>query len=160
MPIRWITDTSILQSPIYFTRYGSDARSGDRLSSCRERNVGVHHGFELERGQPAQPALTASAMVRLLDPGHHRDTQLFSGRPGTAVEYVLLQCGHVWRQDMSTAAEPRAKLSRTGLQWALEGIVYQHLTIARVAESLAVSWDTANAAVLAEGRRAGSYRQA
>ena len=29
----------------------------------------------------------------------------------------------------------------------------QHLTVARVAEGLAVAWDTANDAVLAEGRR-------
>ena len=29
----------------------------------------------------------------------------------------------------------------------------QHLTVARVAEGLGVSWNTANAAVLAEGRR-------
>jgi len=59
----------------------------------------------------------------------------------------------VWRQDTSQAAEPRAKLSRRGLRWALEGIVCQHLTVARVAEGLAVSWNTANDAVLAEGKR-------
>lgn len=40
-------------------------------------------------------------------------------------------CGHVWRQDTSKAAEPRAKLSRRGLRWALEGIVVQHLSVAR-----------------------------
>ncbi|MGL1831937.1 UNVERIFIED_CONTAM: ISL3 family transposase, partial [Acinetobacter sp. HSTU-ASm16] len=56
-------------------------------------------------------------------------------------------------QDTSRAAEPRAKLTRTGLRWALEGIVVQHLTIARVAEGLGVAWNTANDAVLAEGRR-------
>ena len=49
--------------------------------------------------------------------------------------------------------EPRAKLSRRALRWALEGIVCQHLTVARVAEGLGVSWNTANDAVLAEGRR-------
>ena len=54
---------------------------------------------------------------------------------------------------MSKAAEPRAKLSRRGLRWALEGIVCQHLTVARIAEGLGVSWNTANKAVLAEGRR-------
>ena len=52
------------------------------------------------------------------------------------------------------AAEPRARLSRRGLRWALEGIVCQHLTVARVAEGLGVSWNTANDAVLAEGKRA------
>lgn len=59
----------------------------------------------------------------------------------------------MWRQDTSKAAGPRAKLSRAGLRWALEAIVCQHLTVARVAEALGVSWNTANAAVLAEGHR-------
>jgi transposase len=67
--------------------------------------------------------------------------------------YRCSGCGHVWRQDTSRAAEPRAKLSRRGLRWALEGIVVRHLSIARVAEALAVSWNTANNAVLAEGKR-------
>jgi transposase len=62
-------------------------------------------------------------------------------------------CGHVWRQDTSRAAEPRSKLSRRGLRWALEGIVLAHLTVSRVAEGLGVAWNTANDAVLAEGKR-------
>ncbi|MFH5821210.1 ISL3 family transposase [Georgenia sp. AZ-5] len=78
-------------------------------------------------------------------------------RPTTLVvtvrRYRCTGCGHVWRQDTTKAAEPRAKLSRRGLRWALEGIVCQHLTVARVAEGLGVSWNTANAAVLAEGKR-------
>ena len=36
---------------------------------------------------------------------------------------------------------------------ALVGLVIQHLTIARIAEGLAVAWHTANDAVLAEGQR-------
>ena len=71
----------------------------------------------------------------------------------TVRRYRCTGCGHVWRQDMTRAAAPRAKLSRRGLRWALEGIVCQHLTVARVAEGLGVSWNTANDAVLAEGRR-------
>jgi transposase len=67
--------------------------------------------------------------------------------------YRCTGCGHVWRQDTSTAAEPRAKLSRRGLRWALEALVVQHLTVARIAEGLGVSWNTANDAVLAEGKR-------
>lgn len=67
--------------------------------------------------------------------------------------YRCTGCGHVWRQNTTRAAEPRAKLSRRGLRWALEGIVVQHLTVARVAEGLGVAWNTANDAVLAEGRR-------
>ena len=71
----------------------------------------------------------------------------------TVRRYQCAGCGHVWRQDTSKAAEPRAKLSRRGLRWALEAIVCQHLTVARVAEGLGVSWHTANSAVLDEGRR-------
>ncbi len=71
----------------------------------------------------------------------------------TVRRYRCDGCSHVWRQDTGRAAEPRAKLSRRGLRWALEGLVIQHLTIARVAEGLAVSWNTANDAVLAEGQR-------
>jgi transposase len=78
-------------------------------------------------------------------------------RPTTLVvrvrRYRCPGCAHVWRQDTSRAAQPRAKLSRRGLRWALEAIVVQHLTVARVAEALAVSWNTANDAVLAEGQR-------
>ena len=46
-----------------------------------------------------------------------------------------------------------AKISSGGLAWALAGIVCQHLTVARIAEGLGVSWSCANTAVLDEGRR-------
>ena len=71
----------------------------------------------------------------------------------TVRRYRCTGCGHVWRQDTTKAAAPRAKLSRRGLRWALEGIVCQHLSVARVAEGLGVAWNTANDAVLAEGKR-------
>jgi transposase len=71
----------------------------------------------------------------------------------TVRRYRCAGCGCVWRQDTSAAAEPRAKLSRRGLRWALEAIVVQHLTVARIADALAVAWSTANDAVLTEGKR-------
>jgi len=81
----------------------------------------------------------------------------FGWRPTTLLvtvrRYRCAGCRHVWRQDSSKVAQPRAKLSRRGLRWALEALVCQHLSVARVAEALAVSWNTANNAVLAEGRR-------
>ncbi len=81
----------------------------------------------------------------------------FGWRPTTLMvtirRYQCSGCGHVWRHDTTKAAQPRAKLSRRGLRWALEGIVCQHLTVARVAEGLGVAWNTANDAVLDEGRR-------
>ncbi|GAB2650050.1 ISL3 family transposase [Gordonia jinhuaensis] len=78
-------------------------------------------------------------------------------RPTTLVvtvrRYRCTGCAHVWRQDTTRAARPRARLSRRALRWALEGIVCQHLSVARVAEGLGVAWNTANDAVLAEGKR-------
>ena len=81
----------------------------------------------------------------------------FGWRPTTLLvtigRYRCAGCAHVWRQDSSQMAEPRARLSRRGLRWALEALVCQHLTVARIAEGLGVSWNTANNAVLAEGKR-------
>ena len=81
----------------------------------------------------------------------------FGWRPTTlevAVRrYRCTGCGHVWRQDTTAAAQPRSKLTRSAVAWALEAVVCQHLSVARVAEALAVAWHTANDAVLAEGRR-------
>lgn len=78
-------------------------------------------------------------------------------RPTTLVvtvrRYQCVDCAHVWRQDTTAAAEPKAKISRRALRWALEALVMQHLSVARVAEALAVRWNTANDAVLAEGKR-------
>ena len=68
----------------------------------------------------------------------------------TVRRYRCSGCRHVWRQDTSLAAEPKAKLSRRVLRWTLEAIVVQHLTVARVAEGLGVSWNAANDAVLAD----------
>lgn len=81
----------------------------------------------------------------------------FGWRPTTLLvrlrRYRCHGCGHVWRQNLAMAAEPRARLSRRAVRWALEAVVCQHLTVARVAEGLAVAWDTANDAILAEGQR-------
>ena len=80
----------------------------------------------------------------------------FGWRPTTLVVTLAryaCDCGHVWRQDTTAAAEPRAKLSRRALTWALEALVVGHLSVARIASALGVGWNTANDAVLAEGRR-------
>jgi transposase len=81
----------------------------------------------------------------------------FGWRPTTLVvtvrRYRCDACRHVWRQDMTAAAEPRARLSRRALTWALEALVVRHLSVAAIAQALGVSWNTANDSVLAEGRR-------
>ena len=71
----------------------------------------------------------------------------------TVIRYRCIECGHVWRQDTSAAASARAKISRRGLRWALEGLVVGHLSVARIANGLGVAWNTANDAVLAEGKK-------
>ena len=81
----------------------------------------------------------------------------FGWRPTTLQvrlrRYQCRECGHVWRQDLSGACEPRSCLSRGALRWALEALVVNHLSVSSVAAALGVSWNTANDAVLAEGRR-------
>ena len=54
--------------------------------------------------------------------------------------YRCQTCAHVWRQNMSQAADPRAKLSHSAVRWALVGLVVHHLTVARIAQALGVSW--------------------
>ena len=65
----------------------------------------------------------------------------------------MLGLRHVWRQVTSRAAKPPAKLTRGGLRWALSAIGCELRTVARVAEALAVAWNNADDALLAEGRR-------
>ncbi len=81
----------------------------------------------------------------------------FGHRPTTLLlrirRFTCSGCGRFWQEDTTAAAEPKAKLSRGGLRWALEALVIDHLTVSRVAAGLGVSWHTANNAVLDEGRR-------
>jgi transposase len=140
----------------------------DLTTSCSLDELGLE-----VTGQRVEPDRTLLA-CRIVDEdrwcrpcgeeGSPRDTvtrrlahEPFGWRPTTLLvtirRYRCAGCRHVWRQDSSAAAEPRATLSRRGLRWALEALVCQYLSVARVAEGLAVSWNTANNAVLTEGRR-------
>jgi transposase len=124
---------------------GQRVESGSAVLACRvvEPDRWCHHGG-------CEGAVRDSVVRRLAhEPFGWRPTTLMV----TVRRYRCTGCGRLWRQDTTRAAEPRAKLSRRGLRWALEGLVVQHLTVARVAEGLGVSWHTANNAVLAEGHR-------
>ena len=140
----------------------------DLTTFCRLDELGLEvtgQRVEVDRAVLACRVLEADSWCRRCGcEGRARDTvrrslahEPFGWRPTTLVvtvrRYRCVGCGHVWRQDTSRAAAPRAKLSHGALRWALQALVVQHLTIARVAEALAVSWDTANDAVLAQGRR-------
>ena len=65
------------------------------------------------------------------EPGRWRPTVLLV----RVRRYRCVECGHVWHQDTGKAAQPRSRLSRRALRWALEGIVVVHLTVARIAEA-------------------------
>jgi transposase len=81
----------------------------------------------------------------------------FGGRPTTLLvrirRYRCTACARFWLQDTSAAAQPRAKVSRGGLGWALRALVVDHLSVSRIAAGLGVAWHTANDAVLTEGHR-------
>ncbi|MEP6853096.1 MAG: ISL3 family transposase [bacterium] len=70
----------------------------------------------------------------------------------TVRRYRCAACGHVWRQDTSSAAAPRSKLTRPAVLWALKSVVIDRASMARVAASLGAAWHTVNNAVLAAGR--------
>lgn len=98
-----------------------------------------------------RPARSRGTVTRLLahDP--------FGDRPTTLLvrvrRYRCQPCSRFWIEDLSSAAEPRSKLSRGGLAWALKALVVDHMSISRIAANLGVAWNTANDAILAEGHR-------
>ncbi len=53
--------------------------------------------------------------------------------------YRCTSCARFWLQDTSAAAQPRAKISRGGLAWALRALVVDHLSMSRVTASLEVA---------------------
>ncbi|HEX2904971.1 MAG TPA: ISL3 family transposase, partial [Jatrophihabitans sp.] len=110
----------------------------DLSAFCRLDDLGL-----VVTGQRLEPDRAVLA-CRVLEPdgwcrrcgceGAPRDTvtrqlvhEPFGWRPTillvTLRRYRCTGCGHVWRQDMTKAAEPRAKLSRRGMAWGLETIV-------------------------------------
>lgn len=62
------------------------------------------------------------------EPFGHRATKLLI----RVRRYRCSWCRLVWREDSSLAAPERAKISRSGLRWALEAIVIDHLTVSRL----------------------------
>jgi len=62
-------------------------------------------------------------------------------------------CRRVWRQDTSTLAEPRARLTRSAVEWGLRALALECMSVCRVAAALGVSWHTANNAILARAEQ-------
>ena len=62
--------------------------------------------------------------------------------------FACTHCRRVWRQDTSGLAEPRARLTRSAVEWGLRALALEAMSVSRVAAVLGVSWHTANNAVL------------
>ena len=103
---------------------GSGSRPTWRCCPCRvtrpDRRCGCNGVRARQRHPPAGKRAVWRPMALLV----------------TLCRYRCSGCGHVWRQDPSLAAEPRAKLTRGALRWALTATVCRHLTVARVAGRL------------------------
>ena len=62
--------------------------------------------------------------------------------------FACTHCRRVWRQDTSSLAEPRARLTRSAVEWGLRALALECMSVSRVAAALGISWHTANTAIL------------
>ena len=145
-----VSRSMITQTPKWSMFGEVAARSG---SALRKAGCGHSSGSVAPKMRAAFCRLSGSASATFAGSGLNamRFVRILS--TARARRSGCTGCGHVWHQDLSKAAQPRARLSRGGLRWALPAIACQHLTVARVAEALGVAWNTANDVVPAEGRR-------
>ena len=50
--------------------------------------------------------------------------------------FACTGCRRVWRQDTSTLAEPRARLTRSAVEWGLRALALEAMSVSRVAAAL------------------------
>ena len=50
--------------------------------------------------------------------------------------FACTHCRRVWRQDTSTLAEPRARLTRSAVEWGLRALALECMSVSRVAAAL------------------------
>ena len=62
--------------------------------------------------------------------------------------FACAHCRRVWRQDASTLAGPRARLTRSAVEWGLRALGLERMSVSRVAAAMGISWHTANNAIL------------
>ena len=68
--------------------------------------------------------------------------------------FACAHCHRLWRQDTSRLAEPRARLTHSAVQWGLEALGVELMSVSRVAQALGVAWHTASTAILARAQQA------
>ena len=61
--------------------------------------------------------------------------------------FACTGCRRVWRQDTSALAQPRARLTRSAVEWGLRALALEAMSVSRVPAALGISWHTANNAV-------------
>ena len=50
--------------------------------------------------------------------------------------FTCTHCRRMWRQDISTLAEPRARLTRSAVEWGLRALALEAMSVSRVAAAL------------------------
>ncbi|AQP46229.1 ISL3 family transposase [Tessaracoccus aquimaris] len=70
-----------------------------------------------------------------------------------APRYRCRGCGKVWRHRLKTVAQPRSKLTRSAVWWALREVVLDHCSISAVAAVLQTAWGTVHDAVTELGQQ-------
>ena len=50
--------------------------------------------------------------------------------------FACTRCRRVWRQDTSSLAEPRARLTRSAVEWGLRALALECMSVCRVASAL------------------------
>ena len=62
--------------------------------------------------------------------------------------FACTHCRRVWRQDTTRLAQPRARLTRSAVEWRLRALGLEPMSVSRVAQALGISWHAANSAIL------------
>ena len=68
--------------------------------------------------------------------------------------FACTRCRRVWRQDTTRLAQPRARLTRSAVEWGLRALGLEPMSVSRVAQALGISWHTANTAILTRAEQA------
>lgn len=71
----------------------------------------------------------------------------------SAPRYRCRGCARVWRHRPQTVAQPRSKLTRSAVWWALQEVVLDHSSVSAVAAVLKTAWGTVHDAVTELGQQ-------
>ena len=67
--------------------------------------------------------------------------------------FACTHCRRVWRQDTSSLAEPRTRLTRAAVEWGLRALALECMSVCRVAAALGISLHTTNNAILTRAKQ-------